>query len=146
MGSLYQYFPNKQALVEEVRTRFTARFEAALIDLLARLPGLSLRDAIRALVTTTVDLHTESPGVHNAIGTGSPAKFRDAVAAVVGGYLDAHASEIRRPDHHLAGRVFIDAAEALIHNTALSQPELLEDASWVAEICDLLERYLLVES
>ena len=146
VGSLYQYFPNKEALVEEVRSRFAERFEVALLDLLARLPGLGLREAIRAWVTTTVDLHTESPGVHNAVGRGSPAKSRLALAAVVGGYLDAHASEIRRPDHRLAGRVFMDAAEALIHNTALREPALLKDPSWVAEVCDLLERYLLVES
>jgi hypothetical protein len=64
---------------------------------------------------------------------------------VVGGYLEAHAAEIRRPDRALAGRVMMDAAEALIHNTALRDPGCLRDDAWVEEVCDLLERYLLVE-
>ena len=34
VGSLYQYFPNKEALVEEVRARFAARFESSLLELL----------------------------------------------------------------------------------------------------------------
>jgi len=145
VGSLYQYFPNKDALVEAVRERFAARFQSALLALLARLPGLSLDQAIDAWVETMVELHTESPGVHNAVGEGSPPEAQEALAIVLGGYLDAHADEIRRPDRPLAGRVLMDAGEALVHNTALRDPARLEDPAWVAEVCDLLRRYLLVD-
>lgn len=146
IGSLYQYFPNKQALIDEVGARFGARFEAAMLSLLGRLPGLCVRDAIRALVKTLVDLHAESPGVHNALANGPPlAAGPNAIAFVVGGYLDAHADEIRRPDRKLAARVLMDASEALIHNTALREPGLLEDPAWVEEVCDLLERYLVTD-
>jgi AcrR family transcriptional regulator len=143
IGSLYQYFPNKEALVEEVRTRFGSHFRRAMLDLLGRLPGLGLHDAIRAWVTTLVDLHAESPGVHNAVGTGTPPEAQAALGAVIDSYLESHAPEIRRPDRKLAGRVLMDAAEALVHNTSLREPELLHDARWVDEVCDLLERYLI---
>jgi len=145
VGSLYQYFPHKEALVAEVRARFAARFQAALLELLGRLPGLSVREALHAWVTTLVDLHTDSPGVHNAVGAGTPPQAQEALGTVVGGYLDAHADEIRRPDRRLAGRVLFDASEALVHNTALRDPALLADPAWVEEVCDLLERYLLVD-
>ncbi len=145
IGSLYQYFPNKEALIEQVRARFAARFQRGLLELLGRLPGLGLREAIRAWVTTLVDLHAESPGVHNAVGTGTPAEEQDALGAVIGGFLDSHAEEIRRPDRMLAGRVLLNTSEALIHNTALREPELLNEALWVDEVCDLLERYLVVD-
>jgi hypothetical protein len=39
----------------------------------------------------------------------------------------------------------MDAAEALIHNTALREPALMQRAEWIEEVCDLLERYLLVD-
>lgn len=143
VGSLYQYFPNKQALIEEVRRRFEARFQKAWFELLGRLPGLDLRLAIRAWVTTLVKLHADSPGVHNAVGTGTPADAHEALEIVVGGYLDSHAAKIRRPNRRLAARVLMDAAEALVHNTALREPELLDNPDWVEEVCDLLERYLV---
>jgi len=57
--------------------------------------------------------------------------------------MDSHAGEIGRPDRKRAGRVLMDTAEALIHNTALREPSLLEDAAWVEDVCDLLERYLV---
>jgi AcrR family transcriptional regulator len=145
VGSLYQYFPNKEALVEEVRERFGLRFQASMLELLGRLPGLGLREAIRAWVTMLVDLHAESPGVHNAVGTGTPAEAHGPLAVVIGGYLDSHADEIRRSDRTLAARVLMDAAEALVHNTSLREPALLEDPRWVDEVCDLLERYLVVD-
>ena len=143
VGSLYQYFPNKEALVQEVRARFSERFQSALLELLGSLAGLTVREAIRAWVTTLVSLHAESPGVHNAVGTGTPREVHHALGKVVGGYLDAHSAEIRRPDLMLAGRVLMDTAEALIHNTALREPALLQNKAWVDEVCDLLERYLL---
>ena len=145
VGSLYQYFPNKEALIEEVRARFGARFQTALLELLGKLHGLAVRDALRAWVTMLVSLHADSPGVHNAVGTGTPAESHQALSRVITGYLDAHAAEVRRPDRKLAGRVMMDTAEALVHNTALREPALLNDARWVGEVCDLLERYLLVD-
>jgi AcrR family transcriptional regulator len=145
VGSLYQYFPNKEALVEEVRERFGMRFQASTLELLGRLPGLGLREAIRAWVTMLVDLHAQSPGVHNAVGTGTPAEAHGPLAVVIGGYLDSHVDEIRRSDRTLAARVLMDTAEALVHNTSLREPALLEDPRWVDEVCDLLERYLVVD-
>jgi len=143
IGSLYQYFPNKEALIEEVGARFSARFEPAMLGLLGRLPGLAVRDAIRSLVRTLVDLHAESPGVHNALASGPPVDSQGAIGFVVGGYMDAHAEQLRRPDRKLAARLLMDVSEALIHNTALREPALLEDPAWVEEVCDLLERYLV---
>jgi len=145
IGSLYQYFPDKDALVAEVGRRFSERFQTALVDLLGRLPGLDLRGALHAWVKTLVELHAESPGVHNAVGTGSTTQASAALARVVGGYLEANAENIRRPDRPLAGRVVLDAAEHIIHNTALRDPRLLHDPDWVREVTDMLERYLLVD-
>jgi AcrR family transcriptional regulator len=146
VGSLYQYFPNKEALVEEVRARFSSRFHGELQALLGRLPGMPLRDALQAWLTTLVELHVESPGVHNAVGTGAPEALQAPLSIVIGRYLEAHSAEIRRPDLALAGRIVLDTAEALVHNTALREPELLKDPNWVAEVTDLLERYLVADA
>lgn len=143
IGSLYQYFPNKEALVEEVRSRFAARFEAGILALVARLPTLPPRDAIRGWVDTLIALHAEQPGVHNAVGTGTPPDAQRALLQIVEGYLDAHADRIRRPDRARASRVLVETSEALVHETALRAPAMLDDPAWRDEICDLLERYLL---
>jgi AcrR family transcriptional regulator len=143
VGSLYQYFPNKDSLIEEVRARFGARFMSGIGELLGRLGALDTRAAIRQCVEVLVALHAESPGVHHALATGSPPETRIAMQAIATSFLDARAAELRRPDRRLAAQILLDATEAIIHTTALREPERLEDRAWIDEVCDMLERYLL---
>lgn len=141
VGSLYQYFPHKRALVEEVRRRFAARFERRFADFAARAPRLSLREAIEAWVALLVELHAEDPRLHNALGAGTPDEARAPMLAVVTRFLETRAAELRRPDPALAARVLLQAAEALVHETALRSPELLGRPDFTREVCELLVRY-----
>lgn len=141
VGSLYQYFPNKEALVAEVRARFAARFEERILRTASRVPTLSLREAIHEWVHTLVELHAESPGVHHELGRGTPRHAHAPMLAFLTRYLESRGDEVRRPDRELAARLLLEAGEALVHNTALREPERLHDAAWVAEVCELLCRY-----
>jgi AcrR family transcriptional regulator len=143
VGSLYQYFADKQELVAEVRQRFEARFQARFAELAARVGGLPLGDAVAALVDALVELHAEDPQLHNELGTGTPAEARSPLHALVTGYLASRAHELRRPDPALAAHVLLQAAESLVHETALHSPERLADPAFAAEVRDLLVRYLV---
>jgi len=143
VGSLYQYFPHKEALVEQVASKLRERFTAGFLEWIGQLRTLEPRAAIRALVVLLVRLHAESPGVHHAIGTGSPADAQKVLHVVVGNYLETHAAQVRRPDRTRAALVLLDTAESLVHTTSLRAPELLQDPAWLEEVCDLLERYVL---
>ena len=145
VGSLYQYFPNKDALIEQVRTELRDRFFGGFVEWIGRLGTLDPRTALRLLVELQVRLHAEAPGVHHALGTGNPAEGQQVMRGVLTSYLEARAQAIRRPDPSLAARIVLDTSEALIHTTSLRDPELLEDPRWVEEVCDLLERYLVPE-
>lgn len=143
VGSLYQYFPNKEALVEEIRSRFAARFALGIANLVGELASLDARAAIRRVIEVLVALHEDSPGVHHALGAGSPDESRPIMRAIATSLLDSRARELRRPDRSLAARILLDVAESLVHTTSLREPHLLRDPAWVDEVCDLLERYLL---
>lgn len=143
VGSLYQYFPHKESLLAEVRRRFDAGFEARFARFAARVPGLPLREAVVEWVELLVALHAADPQLHNALGAGTPPEARGPMLAIVTRLLEARADEMRRPDPTLAARVLMQAAESLVHETALRSPELLDDEAFVAEVCDLLLRYLV---
>lgn len=145
VGSLYQYFPNKEALVAEVRRRYDAAFEERFLRFLARASGLPVREAVVEWVRLIVEIHAENPRLHNELGAETPEEARSPMLHVVSGYLAARSDEIRRPDPVLAAAVMLRAGEALIHGTALREPERLRDETFVAEVCDLMLRYLVRE-
>jgi AcrR family transcriptional regulator len=143
IGSLYQYFPNKEALVGEVRRRYDEAFRERLIALIGGIGTLPLRDGIERCVRALVAIHAEDTGLHNAISAGMEDGERRMLEQVVATWLAARADDVRRPDLALAATVALDAAEALVHGVAQREPERLTQEDFIAEVSDLLVRYLV---
>jgi AcrR family transcriptional regulator len=143
IGSLYQYFPDKAALVAEVRRRYDDAFRERMMALVADIGPLPLRDAVGRCVQALIDVHAEDPGLHNAVSAaGVEASERRLLHQLAASWLEARRDEVRRPNRAMAAAVAMDAAEALIHGAALRTPQLLADEAFSAEVTDLLVRYL----
>ena len=143
VGSLYQYFANKEELVAAVRARYQEAFRDRLVAALGRVAGLPLAAAAAELVRVLIELHAEDPRLHNALGSGMPDAERRLFEQVAATYLAAHRGVVRRPDLALAATVALEAAESLIHGAALHAPERLADPAFAREVTDLLVRYLV---
>lgn len=61
VGTIYQYFPDKDAVMAEIARRETARFEAALGEALQQAGDLSLAQAVEALVRVAVVHQMQRP-------------------------------------------------------------------------------------
>jgi len=109
---------------------------------LGRLGSLPLGEAIAEFVRFMVGLHLENPKLHNELSVEIPDLQRDTLRAFALAYLEAHRDEVRPRDLELASYVSVEAGEALVHQTALHEPECLRDEAFVEEVCDLLLRYL----
>jgi len=118
VGSLYQYFPTKEALVAAVAEAHVAEslatFQAGLVEVI----DLDFDDAIRAVALLTVRTMRVRAGLRRALATELPeslfdnAQFNRALAAVLEGYLTLHASRVRPADLGLAVTVLVAAVEA----------------------------------
>ena len=67
IASLYQYFPNKQAILGELARRHVGKARGMLADKLAQLranPKMSIRDRVRAMVDVTCAEHVGDPRLH----------------------------------------------------------------------------------
>lgn len=146
ISSLYQYFPNKEAIVAELQRRHIAQTQRKLTTALAQLPAQrTLRQALALLVQAMVDEHRIAPALHRAIADELPQSVRCDVdnEERVEQLRQALARFMRHvPDPRVAIRIGLIAAHAVVHEATSRNPEVLERAEFVDEVVALLHGYL----
>ncbi len=146
IGSLYQYFPNKDALIDIVQSREKESFREHLEPRFEAMFDLSLREAAHGIVGLLIDYHRDARDIHSALQEPAQPDFHDALAdrwlPIIVSYLEEHRDEIRPTNLTLAARIALEAVEALTHEMSLRSPELLEDAEYASELGELLLGYL----
>ena len=153
IGSLYQYFPSKEALVAAVIDRHTEALSQVARAALLKVAARPIEIAVRELVTAAIDAHRVDPKLHRVLAEEVPRTGRleniDAVernaCAFVRGYLEAHRSEIGAPDLDLAAFIVVTTIEALTHSAVLHRPDILageKSGEFVDEVTGLALRYL----
>ncbi|HZU29372.1 MAG TPA: TetR/AcrR family transcriptional regulator [Bryobacteraceae bacterium] len=80
IGSLYQFFPNKQAITHALRTEYGRDFEARLAALEQQASGLSLEELVARLIALSIDFVESHPAFLALLdapsATRSPAPLR----------------------------------------------------------------------
>lgn len=145
IGSVYQYFPNKHAIVAELRSRHGDWFHEETHRGIERGAALPLRAGVRASIARMVALHRVDPELHREI-SGAPhpltpeqwRAYRERTAL----YLREHEADLRPVDPDLAAVVVTRAAEALVHGLGLEEPEWLAHPAFVDEVTELVVGYL----
>lgn len=125
IGSYYQYFPDKHALIDAIRSRHLEDCLKAVQDALAG--ERSLGAFAEALVDALIAVHRDHPGMHRVLLDEVPARetFRDPTSAFECEYLGLfRAAAVRyrqdEPEERLAasGAILSDAIDGVIHNAA----------------------------
>jgi AcrR family transcriptional regulator len=145
IGSLYQYFPNKRAVLAELRAQHGRWFEDAIRAEMERDWRRPLREAVRSGVTEMVAMHRAGAGLHRALANGERALGGELEAELRGrleAFLAERAAELRPLDRELASFIAVRALEAVIHGAAVDAPERLHHPAFVDEVSELLLGYL----
>jgi AcrR family transcriptional regulator len=150
VGSLYQYFPNKEALVAALIERHQEEMAAVVRAALARIASSPLAVAAREVVELMLSAHAVDPKLHKVLVEQVPRvaglervhALEDEMLALTRAYLDAHRAELRDVDHEIAAFLVVIAIEAVTHAAVLLRPELLDKRRFVDEVTAMLVRYL----
>ncbi|HEV7693800.1 MAG TPA: TetR/AcrR family transcriptional regulator [Hyphomonadaceae bacterium] len=144
VGSLYQYFPGKEALVAAVIERHQQEIMQCVRAELADVMVQPVEKAVRKLVAIAVKAHRVDPTLHRVLAEQIPrvgklekvATFNHENYVLFRTYLDSHRGELRVDDLELASFVCVTSIEALTHNAVLHQPRMLSDEAMQALIDD----------
>lgn len=153
VGSLYQYFPSKEALVVAVMERHNRELMQVVRSALAEVAAQPLEQAVRTLVAAAIRAHRLDPKLHRVLAEQIPRTgrlenveaFNRETYALFRAYLDSRRDEFRAVDVELAAFVCVTSIEALTHTAVLHHPERFSDDAFgklVDEATRLVLRYL----
>lgn len=150
IGSLYQYYPNKVALVLALIDRHMDEMNNAILAELTRVANLPLAEAARCVVELTIRVHAIDPDLHRVLTEQVPrigklARLREVdeiCHRMVAGLLAARKDEIAIRDPDLAAFILVSTIESVVHRAALLYPQRLRDPRLVDETTLLVTRYL----
>jgi AcrR family transcriptional regulator len=152
VGSLYQYFPSKEAIVAALIDRHNQEVMQAVQGELAAAVDLPLQQAVRKLVAVAVRAHRIDPKLHRVLAEQVPRvgrlekveTFNRQNYTLFATYLEHHRDEIRPADLKLAAFVCVTSIEALTHTAVLHQKIVSDEAmgSLIDETIRLVVGYL----
>lgn len=149
VGSLYQYFPGKDALVLAVADRHAQEMMALLQESALASAGRPLPQTVRAFVRAMVAAHDEDGQLHRALiaqmmhlGIEQFLEVQRNATAMVRLWLEAHADQLVVHDRDMAAWLLVTTVETVIHAALIEDPQRLHSQAFEDELVDMIARYL----
>ena len=153
IGSLYQYFPSKEALVGAVMDRHQRELMQVVRGVLPQVAALPLQQALRKLVSLGIEAHQLDPRLHRVLAEQIPrtGRLKDMEAfnrenyTLFRTWLEGRRDEIRAIDLDVAAFVCVTSIEAVTHRAVLHHAEAFPENAiepLIDEATRLLVRYL----
>jgi len=153
IGTLYQYFPNKDAILVALARDHLAEGTAALQPHLERLSaGACFGDVLPGIVNAMVSMHTIAPGLHRVLfeETKLPQSFRRELDALEDQLVELAAraltvdARVALGNPQLTARIVVNTIEALTHRLVLHPPPGVTPDALAREITQLVRGYTTI--
>lgn len=149
IGSVYEYFPNKDAIVVALAERELERERQEILMVLEGCKRKGLAGVLRQFVETIVGFHARSPALHRILfdeaehppeAHACVLRFEESLAHALERALRPRRLAVEDPD--LAAHLIVQTTESLAHRFVLRGIHELDQNTFVEEVTRLLARYL----
>ncbi len=150
IGSLYQYFPGKEALVAALIERQGQRELDLFKSKLGEVQQRPLAEVVQVIVDAFIELHRMDSRLHSVlveqiprVGDLQKVEQSDGEATrLIREFIGNRQAELDVSDVDLAAFIVMHSVEAVVHQAILQNPDLLEQQAFADELCALVTSYL----
>ncbi len=151
VGSLYQYFPNKDAMFLALADEHSGHMISMLQEMVTDLLTAPIPDAVRTYIDAMLRAHIVEPELHQELTLLLPrlqtmndvADLNKQAELPVRMWLEAHRDEIQVGDLDTAAFILVNSVEMVTHAALVDRPHALEDGSIAEELTKMILGYLL---
>jgi len=150
IGSLYQYFPNKETIIAELHRQHFKKARDEMKKAYQQMEGLSFDAASRLLLESTIKVHQIDPKLHRVMSTQIPIlnlseddSSSHSVRKILEQFFYAHKDSLRpNLDIPLAAHISYQLVISVTHAAVIDEPELLNNPKFVDELLRMLLLYV----
>jgi AcrR family transcriptional regulator len=150
VGSLYQYFPSKEALLSELNRRHAIETATPIFKALHDSHKRPLRSVLRAAIKASVESHKIEPKLHRVLSEELPKlkeqpwerEMEKESIKQVRAFLQTRRDEIGLKNFSLATFLLTHIVETTVHAAVSKRPDDLRSGALARELEVLLFAYL----
>ena len=150
IGSLYQYFPNKESMMQALIDSYASRLVEHLSGYLEQLSKEPAAGAIRSYVKAMLSLPREDPELHRAfvlvvfkLGHASIRQLEEQLMFIVRAYLETQKHRLIPKNLDLATFILVTTVESVTNIALLKHPEYISTDEFEIELSNIITRYLV---
>jgi AcrR family transcriptional regulator len=146
IGSLYQYFPNKEAIMTAVRERHTNEMAEIVESAVSQTAQQSLEAALHELVKACIAAHRIDSNLHQVLHEQVPRLNQSSAEAkillLLREFLIQRHNEIQAQNLELTVFILERTIESLVHAAVIEYPKFLQENQLEKELTRLLLSFL----
>ena len=150
IGSVYRYYPSKEAIVAELARRLWERTRALVVGLVTAHEALTLDELIERCIRPLASEELGEASARRVLATEVPPRWmaetlagvRSELGQLVARTLEARGVAREGGDSELRAFVLVTAVQGALTAAITHRPESLRDGRLAAELIDLVRRYV----
>jgi AcrR family transcriptional regulator len=150
IGSLYQYFPNKESLMAALIEQHSNEMAELVETKLNNLFDSPLEIVVPELIKAVIAAHAINPRLHQVLSEEIPRlgksiqmeQSQERIAQILRSYLDRWSDSIQPQNLEMTVFILCRTVDALSHAAVIEYPNFVKDDRFETEVSNLLLCYL----